>query len=278
MTPAQQGAVFAAARSLLGLSQPALAELVSAVPRDIRRLEAGEGPISLKERISTLFEQFGFSIRYDDDGATLRISSDAQLSAELALALHREVAQEATRVSVQESRSADRAALLAEFDEFRLRHRSARQAIIHFVRMLSRRKGGLKPARRTLETWLALREREGERGLRPRWAGGRQSLLKSQEPLRLELVRLAHGSPRPTIVAMVAELKRLFPEHAHGINAHMVGRAIRAGVATIPAVSDDPAPNGCPISSENRAAAPSSDKDCRAEGVCSGTGAALTDG
>lgn len=230
MTPVQHGAMIAAARMLLGLSQAALAELVSAPPKAIAMLEAGEPAISLKERIATLFEQFGLSIRYDDGGATLRIVTEARLSAEMALALHHETTLETARANSQEGKGAARAALLVEFDAFRLSHRSTRQAIIHFVRLLARRKGGLKPARRTLERWLEVREKEGERGLKPAWAGGRRSLFKTNEALRLALGNLVHASPRPTLKAMVQELKMRFPDLQFSSAA--VSRAIPMAVAS----------------------------------------------
>lgn len=185
MTPAQKGAVFAAARSLLGLSQPALAELVSAVSMDIADLEAGVDLADLQGRVIVLFSTLGLTIECDDEGVTLRVLSEAPLSAAMAVAVIRQDALSAallpSRRFVDEcgatkgearrvARAAARLAVVKAFEMFRGR-RSDRAALGDFVAFLQR-EGGLRPSRRTMERWLGAYRKNGAHGLASKWAGG----------------------------------------------------------------------------------------------------------
>lgn len=185
MTPAQKGAVFAAARSLLGLSQQALAELVSAVSMDISDLEAGVDLADLQGRVVVLFSTLGLTIECDDEGVTLRVLSEAPLSAAMALAVIRQDALSAallpSRRFVDEigttkgearrvARTAARVSVVKAFEIFR-DGRSDRAALDDFVALL-RGQVGLHPSRRTLERWLSLYRRKGQAGLISRWGGG----------------------------------------------------------------------------------------------------------
>lgn len=238
----ENGAQVAAVRRLLGLSQPALAQLIGAGTRGVVDIELCNQRRKDFSAIDALFASVGVIVCTDEKNVVLVVPRSAGIAARAVLSKKIQIARAEALAAKQKARGAIRAEVLQMFELFR-GERSDRQALDAFI------KGGLpaslagvdgKPlrlSRRTLEAWLGAWRRQGDGGLVPKWHGGRKAFYDKFPAVRAAFMELLERTPKRSQAVMVAELRMRFADGAVDRNGRLCrfelsetsfGRAVRA--------------------------------------------------
>lgn len=229
----QTGDQIVAARALLGLAQVDLALLANVELGLVAELEVCAQPRGEFELIEAALGPLGITFEGDQDRVGVSVARtiegvSAVVVAARCVAAKLEDVRRRAWASETDLAGSRRAAILQLFDQFR-GDRSARTVLDLFI---DQHGAEHRISRRTLERWLAVRNKKGERGLGTRYRGGRPSVFNRDANVKATLITLVQRSPIVNASDISAELTTRFPDVVGGLSRDSVCRAIKRLRAT----------------------------------------------